>query len=249
MVAAAAVMRLHIDGSFIGLDICAAQQLASHRSRYRHQHLSDGHHPTAHRGPADIDARIAQQSYALAIKRTMVAVLVHHCVDDDFIRHQALVDDPVRKSRCHHAFLGAGFAGPLLALGHLHEIARRLDGQHFAHFVADHGVAKAALAAYALLRSAGNHPFHAGKIGGQSLASGMRTLLPFRSRRRCRAFALGNHLFATDAGLLFKQLQLQTTQLLAARTILFDPPQTKTLFENLDLQPCIFTPKPERAIL
>ena len=119
MVGAAAVMRLHIDRSFIRLDVGAGQQLAAHRSGHRHQHLSDGHHPAAHRGPADIDARVAQQGYALAIKWVVVTVLVHHRVDDHFIRHQALVDDPVRKRRSHHALLGTGFAGPLLALGHL----------------------------------------------------------------------------------------------------------------------------------
>ena len=60
MVAAAAVMHLHIDRSFIGLDIRAGQQLAAHRSDDRHQHLSDGHHPAAHRGPAYIDACVPQ---------------------------------------------------------------------------------------------------------------------------------------------------------------------------------------------
>src|SRR3954454_25147831 len=64
----------------------------------------------------------------------------------------------------------------------------------------------------------------------------MGTLLPFSSKRRGWGLALGNHFFATDARLLLQQLQLQTTQLLAARSILFDPLQTKTLFENLDLQ-------------
>ena len=67
MVGTAAVVRLHIHRSFIGLDIGAGQQLAAHRSNHRHQHFSDGHHPAAHRGPADIDAGVAQQGYALSI--------------------------------------------------------------------------------------------------------------------------------------------------------------------------------------
>ena len=102
----------------------------------------------------------------------------------------------IRKRCSRHALLGTGFAGPLLALGHLHEIPRRLDIQHFAHFVADHCGLAAAVAAYALLRSAGNHPFHTGKIRGQSLTSGMLALLLFSSRRRGFALALGDYFFA-----------------------------------------------------
>ena len=158
MVRAASVVRLHIDRSFIRLDVGAGKQLVPHRSGYRHQHLSDGHHPAAHRGPADIDARVAQQGYALPKQWAVVTVLVHHRVDDHSIRHQALVDDPVGKSRSRHALLGTGFAGPLLALGHLDEIPRRLDIQHFADFVADHRGVAAAVAAYALLRQCRQSP-------------------------------------------------------------------------------------------
>ena len=53
IVGASAVVRLHIDRSLIGLDVRAGRQLAAHHPDYRHQHLSDGHHPAAHRGPAD----------------------------------------------------------------------------------------------------------------------------------------------------------------------------------------------------
>ena len=65
MVGTAAVVHLHIDRGFIGLDVGAGKQLATHGFNYRHQHFSDGHHPAAHGGPADIDARIAQQGHAL----------------------------------------------------------------------------------------------------------------------------------------------------------------------------------------
>ena len=60
MVCAASVVCLYIDRSFIRLDVGAGKQLVPHRSGYRHQHLSDGHHPAAHRSPADIDARVTQ---------------------------------------------------------------------------------------------------------------------------------------------------------------------------------------------
>src|SRR5450756_2998431 len=117
MIGAAAVMRLHIDGSFIRLDVAAGKELALHRFGHGHQHHSDGHHPAAHRGPADVDACVAKQGHALPIKWAVVAVFVHHRVDDYAIRHQALVDDPRGKRSCGHASLRARFARPLLAFG------------------------------------------------------------------------------------------------------------------------------------
>ncbi len=53
------------------------------------------------------------------LKWGVVAVLVHHRVDDHFIRHQTLVDDPVGERRGHHALLGTGFAGLADARGKL----------------------------------------------------------------------------------------------------------------------------------
>jgi len=53
---------------------------------------------------------------AITIKWAVAAVFVHYRVDDHAVRHQTLFDDPDRKRRRRHALLGAGFAGPLLAL-------------------------------------------------------------------------------------------------------------------------------------
>src|SRR5208283_3311571 len=111
MVCAASVVRLNIDRSFIRLDVGAGKQLVAHRPGYRHQHLSNGHHPTAHRSPADIDARVTQQGYALPKKWAVVTVLVHHRVDNHPIRHQTFIDDPDGKRCRRHALLRAGFAG------------------------------------------------------------------------------------------------------------------------------------------
>ena len=157
----------------------------------------------------------------------MVAVLVHHCVDDYFIRHEALIDDPVRERRSHHALLGTGFAGALLALDYLHEILGRLHVENFADFVADHLRDSAAVTALALLRRADNDLLHAGKIGGQCLAAGMRTpllflLLIFRRAGQRLAFALRNYFNVAYAGFKFQQFQLQVAELLAAGTVLRD---------------------------
>src|ERR1035441_1159745 len=48
MICAPAIVSLHIDWSFIRLDVASRKQLTLHRSNHRHQHLSDGHHPAAH---------------------------------------------------------------------------------------------------------------------------------------------------------------------------------------------------------
>src|ERR1035441_1773985 len=51
-------MHLHIDRCFIGLDVASGEQFAPHRSHHRRQHLTDRHHPAAHRSPADVDAGV-----------------------------------------------------------------------------------------------------------------------------------------------------------------------------------------------
>jgi hypothetical protein len=94
MILAATIMCLHIDRCFIGLDVAACQQLAPHRAHHWRQHLSDRHHPAAHCGAADVDARVAQQDHALTIERIVISVFADDRVDDDAVRRQALVDDP-----------------------------------------------------------------------------------------------------------------------------------------------------------
>src|SRR5450759_1674915 len=69
MIRAAAIVCLHIDGCLIRLDVAPRKQLALDRSNHGHQHLSDGHHPAAHGGAADVDPRVTQQDDALTIER------------------------------------------------------------------------------------------------------------------------------------------------------------------------------------
>ena len=120
------------------------------------------------------------------------------------------------------------------------EIPRRLDIQHFADFVADHrGVARRSCR----IRTAPACRQSPAPRGEDRRAESDVRDACASSCSRTGGGALRSLSAATsslaDPGLLFQQLQLQTTQLLAARSILFDPLQTKTLFENLDLQPRI----------
>src|SRR6202044_1185165 len=146
-------------------------------------------------------------------------------VDDDAVRHQALVDDPCGYRSGGYALLLALLAGALLTLGDLDEILGWLHVENFADFVADHLRVSAAVAALALLRHAGNDLLHAGKIGGQRLAAGMLTpllLLILRRGRQRLAAALGSHFNVADAGFQIQQLQLKIAQLLAAGAVLGD---------------------------
>lgn len=111
---------------------------------------------------------------------------LQHRVDDYAIRNQVLADDPGGKRRRHHAVRGTGFAGPLLALGQLHEIPRQFDIQHLAEFATDHRGIAAAVTAYALLLRADNHPFHRVEIHRQSLTSGTLAFLWFSNRNTSR---------------------------------------------------------------
>src|ERR1019366_6770087 len=125
------------------------------------------------RGPADVDACVAQEDDDLTIKWVVIGIFADDGVDDDPVRDQALVDDPYRQRRHRYPLLLTLFAGAFLALGHLHEVLGRLHFQYFADFVADHFRSRPAVSAYALFRCAGNHPLHAGKIGWQGLAARM----------------------------------------------------------------------------
>src|ERR1035437_5002303 len=223
MICAPAIVSLRIDWSFIRLDVASRKQLTLHRSNHRHQHLSDGHHPAAHGGAADVDARVAQQDHALTIERGVIGIFAYDGVDDDAVRHQRLFDDALGQRRGDHAELFAFLAGTLLASGPLHELRRRLHIQLFLYFVAVPRRPPAAAAAYTLLWRAGNHPLHTRQFRRQRLAARMLTLLLFRRWRQRFAFALGGNFHVADAGLELQQLQLQAAQFRAARTVLRDP--------------------------
>src|ERR1035437_4946933 len=232
-------MRLHIDCCFIGLDVAACQQLAPHHTHDRRQHFTDSHDPATHRGAADVDARVTQQDGALTIERTVIAVFADDRVDDNAVRHQALVDDSRGYGRCGYSLLLTLFASTLFTLDDLDEILGRLHIENFADFVADHLRLSAAAAALALLWRAGDDLLHARQIGGQRLATGMRTPLLLHILRRTGqrlAFALGSHFNIADAGFKFQQFQLEVAQLLTAGAILGDSRQAQPLFKNLYLQ-------------
>src|ERR1035438_6908981 len=93
MVLTTLVVRLHIDRCLVGLDVTAGQQLPAHGPDHRGEHLADRHHPAAHRGPRDLDARIAQQDGALTIEWAVIGILTDDGVDNHLFGHQALVDD------------------------------------------------------------------------------------------------------------------------------------------------------------
>src|SRR5664280_1919728 len=225
MICAPAIVGLHIDGCLIRLDVAPRKQLALDRSNHGYQHLSDGHHPAAHGGAADVDPRVAQQDDALTIERGVIGIFAYDGVDDAL------------GQRCGgHTEFFAFLAGTLLAPGHLHEVLRRLHIQLFAYFVANHRRLTAAAAAYTLLWRAGNHPLHTRQFRRQRLAARVLTLLLFRRWRQHFAFALCGNFHVADAGFELQQLQLQAAQLLAARTVLGDPLQAQLLFEELDSQ-------------
>jgi hypothetical protein len=237
MILASSVMHLHIDRRLIGLDVGTSEQFSPHRSHYRRQQFADRHHPTAHRGPADVDAGVAQEDDALTKERIVVGIFTDDGIDDDPVRDQAPGDDPHRQRRHRYALLLTLLASPFLALDHFDEILGRLHFQHFADFVADHLRIGPAASAYALFRRAGNHPLHAGKIGGQSLAARMfAPLLLFRSGWQRVALALGGHFRVAHARLELQQFQLQIAQFLAAGTVLGDSLQPQLLFKKPDLQ-------------
>src|SRR5580698_8498465 len=102
-----------------------------------------------------------QLAHALTIERIVISVFANDRVDDDAVRHQALVDDPCGYRSGGYALLLALLAGALLTLGDLDEILGWLHVENFADFVADHLRVSAAVAALALLRHAGNDLLHA----------------------------------------------------------------------------------------
>ena len=165
----------------------------------------------------------------------MIRVFADDRIDDHLIADQALLDDPRRQRRGHHAALFASLAGTLLALRHKHEILHWLHIQLLALFVADQRCRLSAAATHALFGRAGDHAFHARKIRRQRLAARMLTLLLVRSCRQRIAFTLRHDLQVADSGLELQQLQLQAGQLLAARPVLRDPLQAQLLFEELNL--------------
>src|SRR5215470_19031237 len=159
MILPALIMRLHIYRRLVGLDVTTGQQLLAHGVHYWLQHLADSHYPAAHRRPADVHARVAQQNRALAVERRVIGILADHRVDDDLIGNQTLVDNARRQRSGLHALLFTLLASPLLALAHFHVVLGPLHIKNFAHFVADHHGSLSAVAARALLRRAGNYLF------------------------------------------------------------------------------------------
>src|ERR1039458_10460932 len=82
MIGAPAIVCLHLDGGLIRLDVAPRKQLALDCSNHGHQHLSAGHHPAAHGGAADLDARVAQQDDALTIEGGAIGIFAYNGVDD-----------------------------------------------------------------------------------------------------------------------------------------------------------------------
>src|SRR5260370_1410998 len=81
--------------------------------------------------------------------------------------------DPTPSRRALNAVFFTGFAGPLFALGHHHEIFSRLHIELLALLVTDHTVFFTAVSAHTLFRGAGNHLFDARQVCRQLLTARM----------------------------------------------------------------------------
>src|SRR5579863_6349661 len=154
MIRSAAVMGLHIDRGFVGLDVISGQSLIAHGAGHRDQHVTYPHDPAAHRRTADLDTGVALQNRTLSIGRAVVPIFSDDRIDDDAVRYQALVDDARGKRRRNYAQLLAFFAGTLLALRYLDEVLSGLHIEHFTGFITDHCPLGSAAGAYALRRRA-----------------------------------------------------------------------------------------------
>jgi hypothetical protein len=75
MILPAFIVHLHSNRGFIGLDIVPGEQFTPHRLGDRLQQVADPHHPAIHGGAVNLDARIAGQHGALAVKRQVIEVL------------------------------------------------------------------------------------------------------------------------------------------------------------------------------
>ena len=166
-------------------------------------------HPSMRR-PADLDARLPLQNRALPVQRQMIAVLGHHRVDHHPVADQTLLDDPRRHRRRRHAALFALLAGPLLALGHQHEVLGRLHIQLLALVVADHRRFRAAAAAGALFRRAGNRSRSTrGRSAGNSWRPGCLRLASFAEAGNGSRSLSAWTFDIAHAGLQLQQLQLR----------------------------------------
>jgi hypothetical protein len=95
--------------------------------------------------------------------------------------------------------------------------------------------------AHALIWCAGQNPLDARKIRRQFLAARMfaRSLRPVI---HWPALTRRLHYHFTDHELKLEQFHLRAGELFAARSILFDPHPSQTLFQNANLQLCVPQP-------
>ena len=187
---------------------------------------------------AQLTHEIALEQRALAIQGKVRRIFVQDRVDDDAIRHQALLDDARCYGRRGHSRVLAAFAGALLALGYLHKVPGRLYVEHLARVVTDHSRFISAALADGLFRRAGHDALHTRQIGGQLLAAWMRPallsvlLLDLFERL---ALSFGFYFGGTYAGLQIQQLQLCVGQRIALRSVLLGALLAQPFFKNLYL--------------
>jgi len=99
VVLTAALACLHIDWSFIRLNVISADQLSPHCRDYRDQQLADFEDPAVQRRAADFQAEVPFQNHALPMQGCVIAIFADDRLDDDPVTRQALLDDPWRQRR------------------------------------------------------------------------------------------------------------------------------------------------------
>jgi hypothetical protein len=165
----------------------------------------------------------------------MIGVFGDHRLHHHAVASQSLFHDARSQWGHGHGASLTAAAGPLFALGHAHEVARRLDIHLFALVVADHRRLCPALPA-GLLRAA-DYFLDTRQILRQALPPWMRTPLARRDDRERSAPCFRLHLIQCGARLFIgQQLELQIAQGLAARPQQFHPLLPQFFRQRLDFQ-------------
>ena len=160
MILALSSFGLPIHGGLISLNVTTAQKFPAHGPNDRHEQFTDNHDPTADRNSGESQSGFPFQHRALTKQRQVNAVFVDDRVDDHPVTSHAFGDNAGRgwRSLCPQFF--ATTAGPLLPLGHQHEVFGRFDIQLLAALIANEFLLFSALGTDALFWSTGDNLFH-----------------------------------------------------------------------------------------
>src|SRR6266436_3043416 len=138
MVLFPALACLHIDRSFVRLNVRSANQLAPHGGDHWDQQLANFQDPAVQRCAADFQSEVPFQNHALAMQGRVIAILADDRVDDNPVTRQALLDDPWWQRCGNHSEFLTRPASPFLSFRDQHEVLRWLHIQLGTLLVADH---------------------------------------------------------------------------------------------------------------